>query len=614
MPFQHDSLLLKGENGLTFLVSFGGENDLGIWTSQFEIFEYKNGNFEKRIDIELNLKKDGHKMFVYNNEIYLFSGLDNIFVSERNEFYKLVSFSEEKHLKFASTGTDSLGSQLSIETPLPSSLNNSKKDLKQNSKKDLKKSKNSKNDSKKDLKNISKSNLKLKNESKNNLNVSSTSLTTHTSSSTSLLSDGSSNQKQNHTDTPVSVLGTFSKLKWEVAFPNLQSQESQSQTQIQSRPHGRRLFGLQIVDKCVYITGGKAALYKSSQVLNDSWVFNFEQKNWKKLEHAVLPEGLSGISLNYDDKRNRLILFGGINAESKYSNKVYELSLNSVQGWKEIQTTIDKESLVDHLIDEQNIPSGRERHSSVYSPSNDCLIVFGGWGMGGCRNDCWSLNLGNNTWKYLKINTTSTTTSGDEISSDLITESINAKRYGHQAFLFDGALWLHGGKSVDWKNIERMDRNSIIEGIKFTKDDNDCVSISNKTIDSLLKSSQIQLTLSEKIKNIQNEVAIKEAESNIIEQRLNKSNHQVLDIPQREFRVRAKRTRGKRASINLDSLNDEKLAIPTNKETLKEEFSEIVKESKPIPQKGVPLLPMGSNPMLQNDLMAEMAKRREKNA
>jgi len=80
----------------------------------------------------------------------------------------------------------------------------------------------------------------------------------------------------------------------------------------------------------------------------------------------------------YDPLRDRMIVFGGTNDSTLYDD-VWALSLSGAPEWSEIVAP--------------GGPALRYRHSAIYDPVRDRMIVFGGRGTGSDFNDTWALDL-----------------------------------------------------------------------------------------------------------------------------------------------------------------------------------------------------------------------------
>ncbi len=90
----------------------------------------------------------------------------------------------------------------------------------------------------------------------------------------------------------------------------------------------------------------------------------------------------------YDPVRDRMLVFGGYD-NSYYYNDVWALSLSGAPAWTE-------------LTPGGTPPEVRYRHTAIYDPVGDRMVVFGGWHSGAFFGDAWELSLsGAPTWTEL---------------------------------------------------------------------------------------------------------------------------------------------------------------------------------------------------------------------
>ena len=82
----------------------------------------------------------------------------------------------------------------------------------------------------------------------------------------------------------------------------------------------------------------------------------------------------------YDPVRDRMIVSGGTNDTTLFAD-VWALSLSGAPAWSEITPPAGG-------------PGARYRHSAIYDPPRDRVIVFGGRDGSGDFNDTWALDLG----------------------------------------------------------------------------------------------------------------------------------------------------------------------------------------------------------------------------
>lgn len=113
--------------------------------------------------------------------------------------------------------------------------------------------------------------------------------------------------------------------------------------------------------------------------LNEVWMWSFVgQPGWTKLTiPGPQPPGVEGSSAIYDQKRDRVIVFGG-ESDHVAVNEVWVLPLSGSPSWSKLS------------IDDG--PSPRSHHTAVYDPVRDRMLVFGGSG-DVLKSETWALAL-----------------------------------------------------------------------------------------------------------------------------------------------------------------------------------------------------------------------------
>ena len=69
---------------------------------------------------------------------------------------------------------------------------------------------------------------------------------------------------------------------------------------------------------------------------NDVWTYDAEQKEWKEVKTwGKAPENRSNCSMNYDEKTNQLVVFGGGGSNKRKFNSIYTLDWKTKE-WREV--------------------------------------------------------------------------------------------------------------------------------------------------------------------------------------------------------------------------------------------------------------------------------------
>jgi len=156
-----------------------------------------------------------------------------------------------------------------------------------------------------------------------------------------------------------------------------------------------RVFHSTIYDEAndrIILFGG----FNGRAYFNDVWALSLPSSGsgaWTKLEpEGFMPAPRGQHTAIYDSDNQRMIVFGG---HSPYYNwdDVWALSLTpGSETWTQLAPT-------------GSGPGARRWHTAVYDQANDQMVVFGGSGRGGLKNDVWtlSLTLGSEAWSPLAV-------------------------------------------------------------------------------------------------------------------------------------------------------------------------------------------------------------------
>ncbi len=139
---------------------------------------------------------------------------------------------------------------------------------------------------------------------------------------------------------------------------------------------------------------------ENSTQLNDVWELGLGAgSTWARLNPAGTPPSARALhSAIYDDRRDRLMVFGGRGGPA--TNDLWELTLSGSLEWR-LVTTVGTP------------PPPRFDHVAVLDASRYRILVFGGMDTGGAFSDVWALSLGGTpTWSLLAPSGTRPTARG----------------------------------------------------------------------------------------------------------------------------------------------------------------------------------------------------------
>lgn len=132
---------------------------------------------------------------------------------------------------------------------------------------------------------------------------------------------------------------------------------------------------------------------------NDLWAFNLDPaspyfEQWQSLESQEgLPPGRSDHVAIYDEKKNRLLIYGGWDNDQKLPfDDTWAFSFPAISykpgKWRQIKTR-------------RSYPPARRHATGVYDNTHNWFIIFGGFGREGYLNDVWAFDLEYDVWLNL---------------------------------------------------------------------------------------------------------------------------------------------------------------------------------------------------------------------
>lgn len=140
---------------------------------------------------------------------------------------------------------------------------------------------------------------------------------------------------------------------------------------------GRHMVVYDSVRKVFILFGG----YDGTTFFDDTWEYNGATATWTKITTVGKPSGRYASTMVYDSTRQRVMLFGGMNAI--YNDDTWEYN-GATATWTQI-TTVGK-------------PSGRMYAAMVYDKNKQRCVLFGGVNATVRFDDTWEYNGATSTW------------------------------------------------------------------------------------------------------------------------------------------------------------------------------------------------------------------------
>ncbi len=127
----------------------------------------------------------------------------------------------------------------------------------------------------------------------------------------------------------------------------------------------------------------------NSRMSDPATAVRVELSSWVLLFDGYgAPRGRRDHSAILDAETNRMIIFGGRRADCTVLNDIWAFDLTT-HAWAQLE-------------DGSSVPAGRCRHSAIYDPAGDRMIVYGGYDCQRGLNDVWAFSLSTHIWTMLR--------------------------------------------------------------------------------------------------------------------------------------------------------------------------------------------------------------------
>ena len=164
---------------------------------------------------------------------------------------------------------------------------------------------------------------------------------------------------------------------------------------------------------------------------NDTWVFDSNTMKWNNVAPTNSPSARYGHKMVFDTITNKIILFGGANANGILADTwTYDYVTNN---WTEVTPT--------------NSPSARRYHTMVYDNTNNIVLMHGG---NPNLADTWSYNTTSNEW----INMNIIGGPGERVGAYYSFDQDNGKFILFGSWEGDYDTWAYDYKSNTWSDLD----------------------------------------------------------------------------------------------------------------------------------------------------------------
>jgi N-acetylneuraminic acid mutarotase len=166
---------------------------------------------------------------------------------------------------------------------------------------------------------------------------------------------------------------------------------------------------------------------------NDTWAYDFDTNTWTKMEPAISPRAQNFHTMAYDHGSDRVILFG--NFEDTWA---YDYNTDT---WEELEPG--------------ETPSARYYCDMVYDPGSDRMILFGGARAAGeaALGDTWAYHFDTNTWTELEPDTHPSERGWYAAVYSTEAERIVLFGGGRNRYAYTDETWIYDPEASTWTNV-----------------------------------------------------------------------------------------------------------------------------------------------------------------
>lgn len=198
----------------------------------------------------------------------------------------------------------------------------------------------------------------------------------------------------------------------------------------------------------VVMFGGFGCTAVNDPVFSDTWTYDFNTNSWTEMKPINNPAERMYFAFTYDQKSDKVLLWGGRKLEPITDNKIWTYDFNT-DTWESYEVN--------------NGPLKPLAYPSMtYVDKTQDILIFGGGDLespfvGKATNDLWSFNLDSNKWKEFALMVRPPLLANQSLAYDKV---------NHRIILFGGELdnlysnkvspetWIFNLSEKKWINIK----------------------------------------------------------------------------------------------------------------------------------------------------------------
>jgi N-acetylneuraminic acid mutarotase len=198
------------------------------------------------------------------------------------------------------------------------------------------------------------------------------------------------------------------------------------------------------VIKQTILFGGMRDVGDTTYLLNDTWVYDYDNNTWTELHPTIAPQQRYGTRMVYNSVEEKIVLFGG----NSFGNLTDDGQL-----W-----TFDASTTTWKALDSSETSGPRYWYGLAFASQQNDLIVFGGTDLGPevfQSNETWVYNFDSKQWTDVTKETRPPACSLQSMVYD--PEHKKVVLFGGLAFESSeiyGTVWIYDPITQEWLDLE----------------------------------------------------------------------------------------------------------------------------------------------------------------
>ncbi|OLS21282.1 MAG: N-acetylneuraminate epimerase [Candidatus Heimdallarchaeota archaeon LC_2] len=237
-------------------------------------------------------------------------------------------------------------------------------------------------------------------------------------------------------------------------------------------------------DKILLYGGVNEFLDENYTIINDMWVYNYENNTWTEIFPETLPPPRFFHSMIYDDKNEITIMYGGTNGVDDYFES-WAFDFTN-QDWRFLSTnnlakySVGTEALYDNHQDKMILLGGTIGSAILESDRSIESEILNN----GSHMEFWYFDYNANTWTFQEVTAGPKNGMGHAAIYDIQNSQI-VLYGGYEANIASSVTWIFDFKSNRWySQSSTLNEVYIFGSLAYNPNDNSAIYVGGYKIDS----------------------------------------------------------------------------------------------------------------------------------